>query len=103
LYGLKNLKDFHHEYALSNKILVGNSIDSYGLALKPAAMNIAMHLDGTYFHLAMKDSFSNTYINDSLSSQEWTYYFGKANLKKISKMLFKMIGTKSIKYFKVNR
>jgi len=102
LYGLKNLAIFDQEYAISNKATAGEIVNSYGLELKPMPLNVICVIKGNYFSLATKESFINNYSPANLKGIEWTYFFGKADFKNISKILFEKIFKKFSKVLRMN-
>lgn len=98
LYGLKNLGRFNQAYALSNKMLLGEPIYSFGLSLKPMAANVFNGVNGDYFHFAGKELFLDKNAGQNISNVTWTYFFGKADFKRLSFVLKEKI-IKRVKHF----
>jgi hypothetical protein len=99
LQGLKHLASFALPYAISSKRLKNSNFaeKTFGLNLKPVAMNIICDAAGNHFALAKIEDFDSSIGIKRTSSEEWLYFFGPARLKIMSEVVLKELKSKLIK------
>ena len=95
LYGEKEIKNIKTKYLLSSK--KNNNIrplKSFGLEVKPMALNLVYNIEGTMFSLDAKNQFSESSFFDVSNEEVFNYLFSDISIKKLMLLLINRLKNK---------
>jgi len=96
IYGIKDLSFYKGKYVISSKkLLRNNPLQSFGVDLKPAILNVFYGISGDVLHLAKAEDFDQS-VKLDLTESDWDYYYGKKRIRDYVRILLIKIRKKYI-------